>query len=66
LLKRLLALGVAVRILVRRPEGLSPGVDRKQLEICQGDVLDESSLKGALEGIEIAYYRPGSKIAIFG
>ena len=56
LLKRLLALGVTVRILVRRPEGLSPGVDRKQLEICQGDVLDESSLKGSLEGIEIAYY----------
>ena len=43
LLKRLLALGLTVRILVRRPEGLSPGVDRKHLEICQGDVLDEQA-----------------------
>ena len=56
LLKRLLVLGPMVRILVRKPDRLSPGVHGKQLEIYQGDVLDEPSLKGALEGIAIAYY----------
>ena len=56
LLKRLLALGPMVRILVRKPERLSPGIHGKRLEIWQGDVLDEPSLKGALEGIAIVYY----------
>jgi uncharacterized protein YbjT (DUF2867 family) len=56
LLKRLLALGPMVRILVRKPERLSPGVHGKRLEIWQGDVLDVHSLKGALEGIAITYY----------
>jgi uncharacterized protein YbjT (DUF2867 family) len=56
LLERLLAPRPMVRVLVRKPKRLSPGVRGKRLEICQGDVLDEPSLKGALEGISIAYY----------
>lgn len=47
--------GVPIRCLVRRPERLEGRVGI-ETEVVRGDVLDPSSMKGALEGVETAYY----------
>jgi farnesol dehydrogenase len=49
LLARLLADGQRVRVYVRRPEKLRPGV-RSRLEIVTGDLSDRDSLQGAVRG----------------
>ncbi|UCD28026.1 MAG: NAD(P)H-binding protein [Planctomycetota bacterium] len=55
LLKALEEKGYRVRCLARNPEKLSSVVARST-EIVQGDVLDETSLAPALEGVHTAYY----------
>lgn len=51
LLKALLAEGVDLRCLVRRPGSFPPGVD-----VAIGDLLEPATLPAALEGIDTAYY----------
>jgi uncharacterized protein YbjT (DUF2867 family) len=54
LLPRLLAMGLRVRCLARRPEFLR---DRAApAEVVAGDVLDRDSLEPALAGVDTAYY----------
>jgi len=55
LISALLARGVAVRALSRHPEQLS-GLQQRGVEVVSGDVLDRSSLRAALRGVEMAYY----------
>jgi len=54
LLALLEACGLHVRCLTRRPEALSDVGSRT--EVVVGDVLDEGSLRRALEGVDTAYY----------
>ncbi len=49
------ARGARLRCMARRPEYLVPRV-AESTEVVQGDVLDESSLRAALQGIDAAYY----------
>ena len=51
LVSALLTRGSEVRALVRRPEDYDHDV-----EVKRADVLDEESLRSALEGVSIAYY----------
>lgn len=53
LLKALLAAGHRVRCMARRPEALR---DVARAEIVRGDVLDASSVRAALSGVDTAYY----------
>jgi uncharacterized protein YbjT (DUF2867 family) len=55
LLPLLEARGHHVRCLARHPEHLAARVG-PSTEVVGGDVLDEGSLAGALEGIDLAYY----------
>jgi uncharacterized protein YbjT (DUF2867 family) len=55
LLKVLEGRGERVRCLARRPQFLRPRVDRST-EVVQGDVLEIDSLRGALRGVDVAYY----------
>lgn len=55
LLTALEARDVGVRCLARRPEHLRTKVGA-DTEVVQGDVLDEASLRAAMDGIETAYY----------
>jgi uncharacterized protein YbjT (DUF2867 family) len=47
--------GERVRCLARHPEFVRPKVGRST-EVVQGDVLDLESLRGALQGVDVAYY----------
>jgi uncharacterized protein YbjT (DUF2867 family) len=53
LLHALLERGESVRCLARRPEAIPP---EPGLEIVAGDALDADAVRGALEGIDVAYY----------
>ena len=53
LLHALLARGLDVRCLARRPEAISP---QPGLEVVAGDALDADAVRRALEGIDVAYY----------
>lgn len=55
LLKKLEVNGYAIRCLARRPEFLMNKV-APSTEIMKGDLLDESSLRSAMMGVETAYY----------
>ncbi|HSB08360.1 MAG TPA: DUF2867 domain-containing protein [Blastocatellia bacterium] len=55
LLKALELAGYAVRCLARRPEYLL-SIAGAETEVAAGDVLDRSSLVGAFQGIDTAYY----------
>lgn len=55
LLPLLVADGHEVRAMARRPDYLRSRVSR-QVDVVQGDVLDEASLADCLSGVEIAYY----------
>jgi uncharacterized protein YbjT (DUF2867 family) len=55
LLDRLLQEGLRVRCMVRRPEALS-GRTNGCTEVIRGDVLDRSSLRNSLRGVDVAYY----------
>ncbi|HTY88090.1 MAG TPA: SDR family oxidoreductase [Candidatus Acidoferrum sp.] len=55
LLPLLAAEGWRVRCLARSPENLLPRVPDK-VEVVQGDVLDEASLRSALTGVDAAFY----------
>jgi len=55
LLRALLERGERVRCLARRPDELRRRVPAG-VEVVGGDVLDASSLDGALAGVEVAYY----------
>ena len=46
---------VPVRCMTRRPEALKDAIS-ETTEIVKGDVLDEASLVGTMNGIKIAYY----------
>lgn len=46
---------IVLRCLARNPEKLRPLV-RSSTEVVQGDVLDQSSLDAALQGVQTAYY----------
>ncbi|WP_086825192.1 SDR family oxidoreductase [Streptomyces sp. NRRL B-24572] len=56
LVPELLDAGHRVRCLARRPDKLRdfPWVDR--VEAVRGDVTDAASLRGALDGVDVAYY----------
>ena len=56
LVSRLLAAGHRVRVLVRDPGRLQGRAWRTQVGIAQGDVLDPTTLPGALTGVHTAYY----------
>ncbi len=56
LVPRLLEAGHEVRCLARSPQRLSLYPWRHQVEVAQGDVLDEPSLKEALLGCDTAVY----------
>jgi uncharacterized protein YbjT (DUF2867 family) len=53
LLKALLAAGHRVRCLARRPEALRAAAGA---EVVRGDVLDASSVRAAMTGVDTAYY----------
>lgn len=55
LLRTLEERGVALRCLARRPEYLKERVG-PDTEVVPGDVLEPESLRGALEGVDVAYY----------
>jgi uncharacterized protein YbjT (DUF2867 family) len=55
LLRRLEASGRQVRCLTRRPEALTTRIV-DGTEVVAGDVLDATSLRGAMEGVKAAYY----------
>ena len=55
LLKALESAGTGVRCLARHPEFLCPKV-APETEVVAGDVLDQDSLRSALQGIHTAYY----------
>jgi uncharacterized protein YbjT (DUF2867 family) len=55
LVQELEARGERVRCLARRPEYLRPRVG-EGTEVVRGDVLDPESLKGAMAGVDVAYY----------
>lgn len=46
---------VGLRCMARQPEYLRPRV-AASTEVVQGDVLEEDSLRAALDGVEVAYY----------
>ncbi|MEU6124148.1 SDR family oxidoreductase [Streptomyces sp. NPDC047123] len=56
LVPELLAAGYRVRCLARTPEKLRDFPWVRQVEVVQGDVLDEDSVRGAMAGVDIAYY----------
>ncbi|MCM8536617.1 MAG: SDR family oxidoreductase [Lentisphaeraceae bacterium] len=56
LVPRLLSKGYKVRCLVRDKDRLKGRSWFKDIEVFTGNVLDEKSLKGALNGIDSAYY----------
>ncbi|MEJ5240397.1 MAG: SDR family oxidoreductase [Anaerolineales bacterium] len=53
---RLLQAGHHVRCLVRDPQRLRGRPWASQVEIVQGDALDEASLSRAMQGVDVAYY----------
>ncbi|GAA4812190.1 SDR family oxidoreductase [Actinomycetospora chlora] len=53
---RLAAEGHDVRCVVRRPEKMRDVPWAEQVEIVQGDVLDEESMRRACEGADVLYY----------
>ncbi|MGA0333164.1 MAG: SDR family oxidoreductase [Kiritimatiellia bacterium] len=55
LLDRLVAAGVRVRAMARKPEGLTAKWGDR-VEVMQGDVLDPETLPGVLEGVDSACY----------
>jgi len=55
LAERLAAEGWAVRCLVR-DRGRARDLEDRGFELHEGDVLDPASLRGAAEGVEVAYY----------
>ncbi len=44
---------ISLRLLVRNPKSLDPGLDA---EVFQGDTFNPASLENALEGVDVAYY----------
>jgi len=56
LIPRLLDRGHDVRVLVRNPDRIRGRRWADDVEVCTGDLLNESSLPPALEGIDVAYY----------
>jgi len=44
-----------VRCLVRNPERLDDSI-RDQVEVCQGDVMHSPSLRGCMQGVDVAIY----------
>ena len=57
LLHALTGHGMNVRCLVRSPEKLKSNLfSEEEIEIAQGDLLQEDTLDPTLEGIEVAYY----------
>jgi uncharacterized protein YbjT (DUF2867 family) len=55
LVQELEARGEGIRCLARRPELLRPRVGHGT-EVVRGDVLEPESLKGAMAGVDVAYY----------
>ena len=55
LLQALVNSGTAVRCLARRPEGLR-SQELPHVEVVGGDVLDQASLRIAMEGVAVAFY----------
>jgi len=55
LVRELVGRGERVRCLARRPEFLKPRVGAGT-EVVGGDVLDPASLRGAMAGVDVAYY----------
>jgi uncharacterized protein YbjT (DUF2867 family) len=53
---RLLAEGHSVRVLVRDPARAAGRRWADRVEMVRGDLLDPDSLRGLLDGIEVAYY----------
>ena len=63
LVPRLLAEGYRVRVLVRDPTRLQGRSWLEDVEVMQGDVLDQGSLEPALRGVQAAYYLIHSMMA---
>ena len=61
LLRVLESAGHQVRCVTRRPEVLQSCV-APTTEVITGNVLDQESLKGTMNGVEIAYYMVHSRI----
>lgn len=56
LVPELLAAGLTVRVLARRPRHLADREWHDQVETVQGDASDPASLADALRGVDVAYY----------
>ena len=56
LVPRLLAEGHSVRVLVRDREPIKGRPWEPDVEMCRGDLLEPSSFRAALEGVDAAYY----------
>jgi uncharacterized protein YbjT (DUF2867 family) len=56
LVPELLAAGYRVRVMARRPESLRDHPWAGDVEIVQADASDQSSLAGAMDGVDVAYY----------
>ncbi len=56
LVPELLSAGHRVRCLTRNASRLHDQAWSAEVEIVQGDVLDETAMRAALEGVDVAYY----------
>ena len=56
LIPMLLKKRLQVRVLVRNPNRLEGRVWNRHVDVVQGDLLDEKSLRAALRGVDNAYY----------
>jgi uncharacterized protein YbjT (DUF2867 family) len=56
LVPQLLDRGYAVRTLARNPDKLSDATWRDRVDVAQGDLNDENSLREAFDGIDVVYY----------
>lgn len=63
LIPRLLAQGHSVRLLVRNADRIAGRQWSKNVEVVEGDLVLNTSLASALEGIDVAYYLVHSMLA---
>ena len=56
LVPKLLNLNYSVRILVRNPQRIENKIWFKKVDVFKGNVLDQKSMIGLFDGVEVAYY----------
>ena len=56
LVPKLIKKGYDVRVLIRNPQRIKDKIWYDKVDVFKGDVLDENSITGLFEGVDIAYY----------